>query len=225
MTKIPVVEDSFTEEKVENIKTESSQESASTRPSVVHNSINFAVKSEKDMVNYEKGDDMSTSIDFVDPIYVDNEYIILAGSNYNWFMIVSELPELAIRSRLVPFKVLPDPRADFKLFLFILPGEGTQLIRKIQSESGGLMKCGYEKPLVIKNGAVYQVCDFGRVIGRTWGQEEWVEVEPSKVEGRDYLDTEVKGVDREQKVVLEGPVSLYDRLCLDVKLGAFKMGS
>ena len=87
ITKIPVDEDSFTEEKVENIKTESSQESSSTRTSVVHNSINFAVKSEKDMVNYEKGDDMSTSIDFVDPVYVDNEYIILAGSNYNWFMV------------------------------------------------------------------------------------------------------------------------------------------
>jgi len=217
------VVDSFEEKQVEHIKTETSAED--TKTFITQNFVGSEMSPELDHGRYGNDDNKNSQIDFLDPLYVDNEYLVVAGFSYNWFMVVSDQPELAIRSRLVPFKVLPDPRGDFKLFLYFLPGEGTHLIRKVQSGSKGLLKCGYEKFCVIRNGSIYQVGSFGRVIGRTWGLEEWVEAEPEKVEGRDYIETPVTGVDNHQEAVLDGPVSLYDRLSVDLKVGAFKMGS
>jgi len=158
------------------------------------------------------------SIEFVDPLYVDDQFIVVEKKANNWFMIVSQHQNLPINVNLVPFKQASDKSCP--IFIYPLPNGGFHNIKRVVHSGKGLKKCGYEKPCVLRAGEAYQFWtdtqgknfNLGNLKTETFGPDRsWVVYKPEYFESQDFIEATLKISDNAEPV-FSGPISLYDTL-------------
>jgi len=161
------------------------------------------------------------SIEFVNPIYCDDEFVIVEKNADNWFMVVSTHSNLPINVNLVPFKQSSDHNSP--IYIYPLPRGGFHNIKRVVHSGRGLKKCGYEKPCILRSGQAYQFWtdtqgknfNLGNVKTETWGPDRsWVVYKPEYFKPQDYIEATLRLSDQ-QDPVFSGPISLYDRLRVD----------
>jgi len=161
------------------------------------------------------------SIKFIDPIYCDDEFVIVEKKIDNWFMVVSTHPNLPINVNLVPFKQSSDQNSP--IYIYPLPMGGFHNIKRVVHSGRGLRQCGYEKPCILRSGQEYQFWtdtqgdnfNLGNVKTETWGPDKsWVLYKPEHFKPQDYIEATLRMSDQ-QDPVFSGHISLYDRLRVD----------
>eukprot|EP00092_Neocalanus_flemingeri_P034512 GFUD01037525.1.p1 GENE.GFUD01037525.1~~GFUD01037525.1.p1 ORF type:complete len:465 (+),score=131.62 GFUD01037525.1:91-1395(+) len=162
-------------------------------------------------------------IEFLDPLYVDEDFVVVEKDNYSWFLVVSEFPNLPIRVNFVPF--MKKTNGSSPIFICPLP-RGRHHISKVVQENPGWRKCGYEEPCVIQKGLVYnfttdvsgQKENIGTMKIETWGQDtNWVVYKPEMFKAQDFIESSLT-VDGGSEFVFSGPLSLYDKLRVEVEV-------
>lgn len=163
------------------------------------------------------------NIEFIDPLYVDSDFVVVEQDMFSWFLVVSEFPNLPIRVNLVPF--MQKTKGTSPIFICPLP-RGRHHISKVVQENPGWRKCGYEEPCVIQKGVAYsfstdvwgQKENIGSLKIETWGHDsDWVIYKPEMFKAQDFIESTLC-VDGSSDFVFSGPLSLYDRLRVDVEV-------
>jgi len=159
----------------------------------------------------------SAPIEVVDPIYQDDEYVVVEKGANNWFMVVSQHKDLPIGVNLVPFKKSGE---DSSIFIYPLPSGGFHNIKRVVHSGRGLRKCGYEKKCVMTPGVPYQfwseigenIHNLGSLSVDTFGPDKgWVEYKQEYFKPRDYIETTLT-LEGQTEPVFSGSISLYDTL-------------
>lgn len=162
-------------------------------------------------------------IEFIDPLYIDDDFVVVEQKMFAWFLVVSDFANLPVRVNFVPFmQRIPGPSP---IFICPLP-RGRHHISKLLSENPGWRKCGYEEPSVIRKGLVYnfstdvwgQKQNIGTMRIETWGHDtKWVVYKPEMFKPQNFIESTLT-VDETDEFVFSGPLSLYDRLRVDVEV-------
>eukprot|EP00090_Calanus_glacialis_P045161 TRINITY_DN8222_c0_g1_i1.p1 TRINITY_DN8222_c0_g1~~TRINITY_DN8222_c0_g1_i1.p1 ORF type:complete len:693 (+),score=210.25 TRINITY_DN8222_c0_g1_i1:41-2119(+) len=158
------------------------------------------------------------SIEFVDPIYSDDQFVVVEKKTNNWFMVVSPHQNLPISVNLVPFKQPSEPNSP--IFIYPLPKGGFHNIKRVVHSGKGLKKCGYEKACVLRAGEPYQFWtdvqgknyNLGNLKTETFGPDRsWVVYKPEYFEAQDYIEATLRQSEQAEPL-FSGPISLYDTL-------------
>jgi len=158
------------------------------------------------------------SIEYLQPIYFDEQYIVVEKKANNWFLVVSPHKNLPINVSLVPFK--GEGEASCPVYIYPLPRGGFHNIKRVVHSGKGLRKCGYEKQCVLRSGTAYQFwsdtqgknLNLGNIKPETFGPDRsWVVYKPEYFKAQDYLEATMKLADQAQPE-FTGSISLYDTL-------------
>jgi len=168
-------------------------------------------------------DTAKETIEFIDPLHVDAEFVVVDKYLYNWFLVVSQYPNLPVRVHLVPFKNKFSSLSP--IFICPLP-RGRHHISRLMQENPGWRKCGYEEPCVLDKGLVYNFFteisgkkeNIGNMKIETWGHDtKWVVYKPEMFKAQDFIESTL-ALEESNEFVFSGPLSLYDRLRVDVEV-------
>merc|ERR1719369_158074 len=153
-------------------------------------------------------------IELVDPLYQDDEFIVVEKKNNKWFMVVSPHSNLPINVNLVPFKQTSSPNSP--IYIYPLPRGGFHNIKRVVHSGKGLRKCGVEKSCVLRPGEPYTFWaenqnkshNLGTIRTDTWGPDRsWVEC------GEIYAEKEsievVLSKEGREEPVFSGAISLH----------------
>jgi len=158
------------------------------------------------------------SIEYLQPLYFDEQYVVVEKKANNWFLVVSPHKNLPINVSLVPFK--GEGEKNCPVYIYPLPRGGFHNIKRVVHSGKGLKKCGYEKQCVLRSGTAYQFwtdtqgknVNLGNIKPETFGPDRsWVVYKPEYFKGQDYLEATVKLADQAQ-AEFTGSISLYDTL-------------
>eukprot|EP00092_Neocalanus_flemingeri_P009175 GFUD01009876.1.p1 GENE.GFUD01009876.1~~GFUD01009876.1.p1 ORF type:complete len:669 (+),score=172.37 GFUD01009876.1:51-2057(+) len=184
------------------------------------NKVQNISMAEKNLVNNRNGNHHH-AVEFIDPVYCDDEYVIVEKNDNNWFMVVSSNPNLPINVNLVPFK--QNSAENSPIYIYPIPRGGFHNIKRVVHSGRGLKKCGYEKPCILRAGQAYQFWtdtqgknfNLGNLKTETWGPDtSWVVYKPEYFKAEDYIEASLKLAD-ENEPEFSGSISLYDRLSVD----------
>jgi len=158
------------------------------------------------------------SIEYLDPLYLDEQYVVVEKKANNWFLVVSPHKNLPINVSLVPFRGENDKMCP--LYIYPLPRGGFHNIKRVVHSGKGLRKCGYEKQCVLRAGTAYQFLtetqgknfNLGNIRPETFGPDRsWVVYKPEYFESQDYVEATVRLPNKEEPE-FSGSISLYDTL-------------
>merc|ERR1739838_312721 len=148
MAPVVVENEQKTHVSVVNIKKESVTETMDLKKiqkmSITESSDVVKMESNLKLESFEK------EIEFVHPIYLDDEFVVVEKGVKNWFMVVSQFQNLPINVNLVPFKNTSAKSAP--ILIYPLPKGGFHNIKRVVHSGRGLKKCGYEKACVLRAG-------------------------------------------------------------------------
>jgi len=158
------------------------------------------------------------SIEYLEPLYFDEQYVVVEKKANNWFLVVSPHKNLPINVSLVPFK--SEGEKSCPVYIYPLPRGGFHNIKRVVHSGKGLRKCGYEKQCVLRSGTAYQFWsdtqgknfNLGNIKPETFGPDRsWVVYKPEYFEAQDYLEATIRQAD-ETEPEFSGSISLYDTL-------------
>jgi len=164
-----------------------------------------------------KVESFGQEVEVVDPIYLDDEFVIVEKKSRNWFMVVSKSQNLPINVSLVPFKNISAKNAP--IFIYPLPKGGFHNIKRVVHSGRGVRKCGYEKACVMRAGEPYQFWvdaqgqnfNLGNLRAETFGPDSsWVAYKEEYFKPQDFIEVTLSS--EQTGPEFSGPISLYDRL-------------
>eukprot|EP00092_Neocalanus_flemingeri_P096696 GFUD01123132.1.p1 GENE.GFUD01123132.1~~GFUD01123132.1.p1 ORF type:complete len:224 (-),score=52.05 GFUD01123132.1:17-613(-) len=186
------------------------------------NKVQNIAMAEKNLVNKNQSNgNHHHAVEFIDPVYCDDEYVIVEKNDNSWFMVVSSKPNLPINVNLVPFK--QKAAENSPIYIYPIPRGGFHNIKRVVHSGRGLKQCGYEKPCILRAGQAYQFWtdtqgknfNLGNLETETWGPDtSWAVYKPEYFKAEDYIEASLKLAD-ENEPEFSGSISLYDRLSVD----------